>query len=103
LQNLTDLKYLRGIDMAIVQSDVLDYAKEQRLLPGLEWSLTYITRLYNEEFHLLAGPAVKNITELANKKVNVDLRGSGTSSPRAAVRSLENPGDVDQRQPGSGA
>src|SRR5216683_1312023 len=43
LQNLTDLKYLRGIDMAIVQSDVLDYAKEQRSVPGLEWSLTYIT------------------------------------------------------------
>src|SRR5438876_377059 len=79
LQNLTDLKYLRGIDMAIVQSDVLDYAKEQRLVPGLEFSLTYITRLYNEEFHLLAGPAIRNITELANKKVNVDLRGSGTS------------------------
>src|ERR1700730_2135612 len=79
LQNLTDLKYLRGIDMAIVQSDVLDYAKEQRLVPGLEWSLTYITRLYNEEFHLLAGPAIRNITELANKKVNVDLRDSGTA------------------------
>src|SRR5712691_9296714 len=25
LQNLTDLKYLRGIDIAIVQLDVLDY------------------------------------------------------------------------------
>src|SRR5204863_5058122 len=79
LQSLTDLKYLRGIDMAIVQSDVLDYAKEQKLLPGLEVSMTYITRLYNEEFHLLAGPKIKNVSELANKKVNVDLRGSGTS------------------------
>lgn len=79
LQSLTDLKYLRGIDMAIVQSDVLDYAKEQKLLPGLEASMTYITRLYNEEFHLLAGPKIKNVSELANKKVNVDLRGSGTS------------------------
>jgi TRAP-type uncharacterized transport system substrate-binding protein len=79
LQNLADLKYLRGIDMAIVQSDVLDYAKEQRLLPGLEWSLTYITRLYNEELHLLAGPAIGSVTELANKKVNIDLRGSGTA------------------------
>src|SRR5205823_272431 len=79
LQNLTDLKYLRGIDMAIVQSDVLDYAKEQKLLPGLEASMTYITRLYNEEFHLLAGPKIKNVSELANKKVNVDIRGSGTS------------------------
>src|SRR6202011_5259648 len=61
LQSLTDLKYLRGgVDMAILQTDVLDYAKEQRLLPGLESSLSYITRLYNEEFHLLAGPDVKN-------------------------------------------
>src|ERR1700736_6619533 len=79
LQSLTDLRYLRGIDMAILQTDVLDYAKEQRLLPGLESSLSYITRLYNEEFHLLTSPEIKSITELANKKVNVDLRGSGTA------------------------
>jgi TRAP-type uncharacterized transport system substrate-binding protein len=79
LQNLMDLKYLRGIDMAIVQSDALDSAREQKLLPGIEGSLTYITRLYNEEFHLLAGPNIRNVSDLANKKVNVDLRGSGTS------------------------
>jgi TRAP-type uncharacterized transport system substrate-binding protein len=79
LQNLTDLRYLRGVDTAILQTDVLDYAKEQRLVPSLESSLSYVTRLYNEEFHLLAGQGVKNITELANKKVNVDLRGSGTA------------------------
>src|SRR5437867_13267149 len=46
LQSLIDLKYLRGIDMAILQTDVFDYAKEQRVLPGLESSLIYITRLY---------------------------------------------------------
>src|SRR5215472_10895792 len=56
LQNLTDLKYLRGIDMAIVQSDVLDYARDQKIVPGIENSVSYVTRLYNEEFHLLAGP-----------------------------------------------
>ena len=79
LQNLTDLKYLRGIDMAVVQSDVLEYAKEQRVVPGIEVSLTYITRLYNEEFHLLARSEIRKFSDLANKKVNVDVRGSGTS------------------------
>src|SRR3984957_19104184 len=79
LQSLTDLKYLRGIDMAILQTDVLDYAKEQRLYPGIESSLTYITKLHNEELHLLARPEIKDISGLANQKVNVDLRGSGTS------------------------
>lgn len=79
LQNLTDLKYLRGIDMAIVQSDVLDYARDQKLVPGIENSVSYVTRLYNEEFHLLAGPNIRNVSDLANKKVNIDLRGSGTA------------------------
>jgi TRAP-type uncharacterized transport system substrate-binding protein len=79
LQNLADLKYLRGIDLAILQVDVLDYAKEQRLFPGFDASLSYIAKLYNEEFHLLAGPEVKSVSDLANKKVNVDLRGSGTA------------------------
>jgi len=78
LQNLLDLKYLRGVDIAILQLDVLDYAKEQRVVPGLD-AMTYITKLYNEEFHLLARPEIKAIADLANKKVNVDLRGSGTA------------------------
>jgi TRAP-type uncharacterized transport system substrate-binding protein len=79
LQNLVDLKYLRGIDLAILQTDVVDYAKEQQLLPGLDASFTYIARLYNEEFHLLAGPDIKTIADLAHRKVNFDLRGSGTA------------------------
>jgi uncharacterized protein len=79
LQNLIDLKYLRGVDMAIVQTDVLDYAREQMLLPALDSSFTYIARLYNEEFHLLAGPDIKSIADLAHRKVNFDLRGSGTA------------------------
>src|SRR5215813_12599502 len=47
LQNLTDLKLLRGIDMAILQVDVLDYVRQQNLLPGIENWATYITKLYN--------------------------------------------------------
>jgi TRAP-type uncharacterized transport system substrate-binding protein len=77
LQNITDLKYLRGIDLAIVQDDVLDYAKNQKSIPGID-AMTYITKLYNEEFHLLARSDIKTITDLANQKVNVDLPGSGT-------------------------
>ena len=62
LQNLTDLRFLRGIDVAIVQADALSYAREQRLVPGIE-ALTYIAKLYNEEFHLLAGPDIKNVAD----------------------------------------
>ncbi len=79
LGNLTDLKLLRGIDIAILQTDILDYAREQQLFPGMETSITYIAKLYNEEFHLLARPEINSIPDLANQKVNVDLRDSGTA------------------------
>jgi len=88
LQNLTDLKLLRGIDMAILQVDVLDYARQQNLLPGLEYWATYITKLYNEEFHLLARQDIKTVSDLANQKVNVDLRGAGTAITAARLFDL---------------
>src|ERR1043165_4090422 len=50
LQNLTDLIYLRGVDIAIVQSDALAYARRERLLP-LDRAIAYVAKLYNEEFH----------------------------------------------------
>jgi uncharacterized protein len=79
LGNIIDLKLLRGIDMAIVPADILDYAREQKLFPGMDTTVTYITKLYNEELHLLARPEIKSIADLANRKVNIDLRDSSTA------------------------
>src|SRR5258708_2927835 len=79
LQNLADLRLLRGIDVAIVQADVLDYVKERGIYPGIDESVTFIAKLYNEEFHLLARRDIKSVTDLVDKTVNVDLRGSGTA------------------------
>ena len=77
LQNLLDLVLLHGVDMAILQSDVVDYARKQHLLPGVENNISYITNLYYEEFYLLAGRDVKTIADLAHRRVNVGVRGSG--------------------------
>ena len=91
LQNITDLKLLRGIDMAILQTDVLDYARQQNLFPGIEVWATYITKLYNEEFHLLdIKQDIKSVADLANQKVNVDLRGAGTAITAARLFELLN-------------
>ena len=78
LQNIIDLKALRGIDIAILQADVLDYARQQNLFPGIERSFTYVTKLYNEELHLLARGDIKTVADLANQKVNVDVPGAGS-------------------------
>jgi TRAP transporter TAXI family solute receptor len=78
LQDLVDLKALRGVDFAIVQSDVLEHVKAARAL-GIESSLTYVAKLYNEEFHLLARSDVHTIADLAGKKVNFGSQGDGTT------------------------
>ena len=77
MQNIIDLKLLRGIDLAIIQSDVLDYARTQKVMQGVD-AITYVARLYNEEFHLLARPNIKTVQDLKGKKVNVDVEGAGT-------------------------
>src|SRR5947207_1672092 len=85
LQNLIDLKYLRGIDIAILPVDVLDYAREQKLISATDPGAYYITKLYNEEFHLLARGEIKTVTDLANRKLNVGPHGSGTAITTARL------------------
>jgi uncharacterized protein len=86
--NLIDLKLLRGIDMAILQADVLDYLRDRKLIPGIEATITYVTKLYNDEFHLLTRPGIKSAGDLANQKVNVGLRDSGTAITASRVFDL---------------
>src|SRR5215472_9322128 len=73
LQNVLDLRLLREIDIAIIQKDVLVYAKQRNIVPHIDSWLTYMTTLYNEEFHLIARAEIKSIADLANQKVSVDV------------------------------
>src|SRR3954452_15961698 len=79
LQNISDILVLRGVDIGIVQSDVLAYARREKLLPGVDSLIQYIAKLYDEEVHVLARKEIGRIEDLAGKPVNVDVRGSGTA------------------------
>lgn len=79
LRNLQDLLYLRGVDVAIVQSDVLAAAAQQRVFPGLEQQVRYIAKLYDEEVHVFARPGVEDLSDLGGKLVSMDNPGSGTA------------------------
>jgi uncharacterized protein len=79
LQNIQDILVLRGVDIGIVQSDVLAFARRERLLPGIDTLIHYITKLYDEEVHILARSGLARLEDLAGQVVNVDVRGSGTT------------------------
>lgn len=70
--SLRDLLFLRGVDLALIPANVLDYADTTAAFgPGLPERLTYVTTLYGEEVHVLAGPGVASIQDLAGRKIAV--------------------------------
>ncbi len=85
LQNIADILLLRGIDIGIVQSDALAFARRRRLLPGVETQIHYIAKLYDEEIHVLARAGIDRLEDLRGQVVNVDVRGSGTAMTASLV------------------
>jgi TRAP-type uncharacterized transport system substrate-binding protein len=77
--NLDDLLYLRGVDVAITQSDVFEYFRTQRKINNLEGRIHYILRLPISEMHVLASTDIKSIEDLRGKKVNFGPAGSASS------------------------
>jgi uncharacterized protein len=77
-QNATDIVFARGVDIGIIQSDVLAALKREPPFAGIENYLGYITKLYDEELHVLAGTQVRFVEDLASQKVNFGTRDSGT-------------------------
>jgi TRAP-type uncharacterized transport system substrate-binding protein len=77
--NLDDLLYLRGVDLAITQSDVFEYFRTVRKTPHLERRVQYIIRLPISELHILARNDVHSLADLRDKKVNFGPAGTGAS------------------------
>jgi TRAP transporter TAXI family solute receptor len=78
-QNIRDVLYLKGIDIGITSSQMLRYfASTGELSTALDQRLNYITRLYPEEMHVVAGRNVKTLEDLKGKKVNFSDPGSST-------------------------
>src|SRR5262245_50635421 len=77
--NMDDLLYLRNVDVAVTQSDVFEYFRTQRKVPGLEYRVNYIVRLPVSEMHVLARTDIHSIEDLRGKKVSFGPAGSASS------------------------
>ncbi|MGH1353110.1 MAG: TAXI family TRAP transporter solute-binding subunit [Methyloligellaceae bacterium] len=79
-QNVLDVMFLHGVDLAIVQTDILAH------LRGENWSMYndifervhYIAKLYNAEWHVIGSRKITNIRQLNGKTINIAKPGSGT-------------------------
>jgi TRAP-type uncharacterized transport system substrate-binding protein len=77
--NVEDLLYLRGVDVAFTQSDVLEYFRTQKKIPNLQARISYLMRLYTTELHILARTDVKSIDDLRGKKVSFGPPGNSAA------------------------
>lgn len=77
VQNIADLIFLKGVDVAIVHSDVLTETMQRGAIPR-EASVQYIAKLFPEEIHVLARKDITSMSDLNGKVVSIGPIGSGT-------------------------
>jgi TRAP-type uncharacterized transport system substrate-binding protein len=79
-QNIRDVRYLKGVDVGLTQVSIMDGMRRSNQALGKEDDkIVYITRLFTEEVHLIAGPDITSIEQLNGRKVNMDDVRSGTN------------------------
>jgi TRAP-type uncharacterized transport system substrate-binding protein len=76
-ENLNSLLYLRGVDAAIINSDVLDEYKSQ--VPDIQRRLAYVLNLFPSELHVFVRPEIQSLNDLAGKKVNFNTQGTAAA------------------------
>jgi TRAP transporter TAXI family solute receptor len=81
VDNILALSRQRGVQMGIVQSDVLGFLANEPGNPTLTRvarSLRLVFPLYNEEVHVLGRREIGDFDQLAGARVAIGLEGSGT-------------------------
>ena len=74
--NVEDLLYLKGVDVAITQADVLDQFRQQDKTGSIDKRIHYIMRFFQTEAQIYARPEIKTLADLEGKVVNFNTKGS---------------------------
>ena len=76
-ENVNALLFLRGVDLAIINLDVLDEYKSQ--VPDIARRMRYILNLFPSELHIFVRPEIQTLQDLVGKKVNFNTLGTAAA------------------------
>jgi TRAP-type uncharacterized transport system substrate-binding protein len=76
-ENVNSLLYLRGVDLAIINSDSLEEYRIQ--LPEIRKHVAFILNLFPSELHVFVRPEIRSLQDLAGKKVNFNTLGTAAA------------------------
>jgi TRAP-type uncharacterized transport system substrate-binding protein len=75
-ENVNDLLYLKGVDVAITHADVFEEYKANHKYGNIDKRINYISEMYISELHVYARPEIKSMKDLAGKKIGFNTKGS---------------------------
>jgi TRAP-type uncharacterized transport system substrate-binding protein len=75
-ENVTDLLYLHGVDVALTYSDDLEQFKRAGNVKNIDQRINYISELFVGEVHVYARPEIGSLADLEGKKVGFDTKGA---------------------------
>jgi branched-chain amino acid transport system substrate-binding protein len=78
VQAVADILLLKGVDAGIVRKDTLSYLEQKGFADNIRNQFVYVTKMFNEEMHVLAPRSIANMKDLDGKTVAVDLPDSST-------------------------
>jgi TRAP-type uncharacterized transport system substrate-binding protein len=76
-ENLDALLYLRGVDLAIISTDILSQFRDKA--PNLRNRVSYILNLFPSEVQVLVRPGIESLEDLRGKKVNFNTEGTAAA------------------------
>jgi TRAP-type uncharacterized transport system substrate-binding protein len=76
-ENVSDLLYMHGVDVAITYADDLDQYKKSGAAKNIDQRINYISELFEGELHVYARPEIKSLADLEGKKVGFNTKGAG--------------------------
>ncbi len=80
VQNVHDVVFLRGIDLALTNVQTLNQLRKSgELGPNLDRQVAYIAALFPEEMQILVRGNINSVDDLKGKRVNFNNKGSATA------------------------
>jgi TRAP-type uncharacterized transport system substrate-binding protein len=79
-ENINDLLYLKGVDIAITYTDTFELYKKSGRVKNIEQRINYISELLVGELYIYARPEIKSLKDLEGKTVSLGTKGGSAST-----------------------
>ena len=86
--NVRDLLRLKGVDFAVLNSDIFPFLEQTRQYPIAQKQIRYVTHIYSQKVYLLTRKDFKTINDLRGRKLAVPSRGAGSHTTAMTLFNL---------------